>query len=76
MHCTEIETHKARKIHICHSCGQQIQINHEYKRWRSYYEGDAGTNKMHPECLKMHQDDPYNKNRYWDYDLYNYDRPV
>ena len=54
MYCTETQTLKARKIHVCMSCGEAIQIGDEYKRWRCYDNGDAGTVKMHNECLAAH----------------------
>ena len=54
MYCTNTETLRARKPHVCMSCGQRIEVGETYKRWRTYDGGDAGTNKMHPECLQMH----------------------
>ena len=55
MQCTEIERPKARKPHRCMSCGEGIAVGETYVRWRCYDGGDASTNKMHPECLAMHQ---------------------
>jgi predicted RNA-binding Zn-ribbon protein involved in translation (DUF1610 family) len=55
--CTTTETLKARKRHVCMSCGEQINAGDTYKRWRCYDGGDAGTVKMHPECQAAHQAD-------------------
>ena len=57
MHCTDVERPKARKPHRCMSCGEGIAAGETYVRWRCYDGGDASTNKMHPECLAMHQDE-------------------
>ena len=54
MHCTETETRKARKTHLCMSCGERVNVGDEYKRWRCYDSGDVGTVKMHPECYAAH----------------------
>ena len=56
MHCTETETRKARKTHLCMSCGELVNVGDEYKRWRCYDSGDVGTVKMHPECYAAMQD--------------------
>ena len=71
MHCTELEKLKARKTHVCMSCGQQIYTGDNYVRWRCYIDGDAGTNKMHPECYEMHNEEPGQ----WEYTPYSYERP-
>jgi len=50
MFCSEAETIKARKPHICTWCGQHINPGDTYKTWNSV-DGDSWyTNKMHPEC--------------------------
>lgn len=54
MYCTPTETLKARKRHRCMSCGETVAIGEEYRRWRCYDSGDAGTVKMHPECYDAH----------------------
>ena len=76
MQCTEIETPKARKAHRCMSCGEVIAAGETYKRWRCYDGGDASTNKMHPECLALHQDDSlrFGDNE-WEYSMYSHERP-
>lgn len=71
MHCTPLEKLKARKLHRCMSCGEVIAAGGTYYRWRCYIDGDAGTNKMHPECYEMHDADGGE----WDYSPYNYERP-
>ena len=77
MHHTETETLKARKPHRCMSCGEPIAAGETYKRWRTYDGGDAGTNKMHPECLAMHQADSARFSEpQWEYSLYNHERPA
>jgi predicted RNA-binding Zn-ribbon protein involved in translation (DUF1610 family) len=72
MHCTEIEVFKARKVHICLSCGERIEVGQEYKRWRCYDGGDAGTVKMHPECHKAHSDNAAGAQ--WEFTPYSYPR--
>lgn len=76
MYCTDLETLKARTPHRCMSCGETIGVGETYKRWRTYDGGDAQTNKMHPECLAMHEADAkrYGENQ-WDYSPYMHERP-
>lgn len=76
MYHTDCETLKARKPHRCMSCGEAIAVGDTYKRWRTYDGGDAGTNKMHPECLAMHQADAvrFGENE-WEYSPYDHERP-
>ena len=76
MHCTNVETLKARKAHRCMSCGEAIAPGETYVRWRCYDGGDASTNKMHSECLAMHQDEAtrYGDNE-WEYSMYSHKRP-
>lgn len=57
MHMTEVETHKARKSHRCEWCWQIIQAGQNYNRYRFYADGDAGTVKMHPECMEAMQEE-------------------
>lgn len=76
MYCTDTETLKARKPHVCMSCGQRIEVGETYKRWRTYDSGDAGTSKMHPECLQMHNDDAAGEGGGpWEYCPFSYERP-
>ena len=76
MHCTDVERPKAKKPHRCMSCGEGIAVGETYVRWRCYDGGDASTNKMHPECLAMHQAEAL---RYgdseWEYSPYSHERP-
>jgi hypothetical protein len=54
------------------SCGEQIDAGAEYVRWRCYMDGQASTNKMHPECYDMHNEDGGE----WEYSPYDYERPA
>lgn len=56
MQFTQSETHTARKVHLCMSCGERVLPGDQYVRWRCYQDGDAGTVKMHPECHAAHQE--------------------
>lgn len=57
MFITETTTHNARKQHRCDWCWQFILPLNQYKRYRFYEGGDAGTIKMHPECYKVMQEE-------------------
>lgn len=72
MYCTEAVTLKARKVHRCMSCGEDIFVGDTYKRWRCYDNGDASTVKMHPECYAMHCEDADGS---WEFTPYSHDRP-
>ncbi len=75
MYCTDTETLKARKPHRCMSCGEAIAAGEEYKRWRCYDGGDAGTVKMHPECYSAHCADAEGMGGGpWEFSPYNYPR--
>lgn len=41
---------KARKTHGCSWCGERIEIDQPYSRWRWFDGGDASTVRVHPEC--------------------------
>ena len=49
---TTPKTVRAKKAHSCHWCGQRIEPGELYVTYRWFNDGDAGTNKMHPECDK------------------------
>lgn len=53
---TEPTEHKARKAHCCEWCGERIEIGEQYKRYRYFDGGDAGTVKLHSECFDAMQD--------------------
>jgi predicted RNA-binding Zn-ribbon protein involved in translation (DUF1610 family) len=57
MYCTDAENLKARKPHVCMSCGELVAAGEQYMRWRCYDDGDVGTVKMHPECHAAHAAD-------------------
>lgn len=54
MYCSPLETLTARKVHLCQSCGERVDVGEKYLRWRCYDSGDVGTVKMHPECHAAH----------------------
>lgn len=45
-------TPTARKAHTCSWCVQPIPAGSRYHRYRWVDGGDAGTEKMHPECFE------------------------
>lgn len=47
---SETKTLKAAKTHRCTWCWQRIEPGEHYCRYRWWSGGDAGTEKMHPEC--------------------------
>lgn len=58
MYCTPGVYRKARIVHQCTNCGEQIVPGERYVRWMSVATGDkAFTSKMHPECLQSLQED-------------------
>lgn len=51
MTTTNHETIKAaKKAHTCEWCGERINVGESYVRYRWFHDGEAGTNRMHPEC--------------------------
>ena len=76
MYATPPKTHTARKQHRCTNCAEHIEPGTPYERWMSVDGGKAFTNKMHPECLAMHQADAdkYGE-REWEYSPYSHERP-
>ncbi len=77
MYCTPVETPKAKKIHICQSCGERIEAGNVYYRWRCYDSGDAGSIKMHPECYNMHaQDSKREGGGSWEFTPFSHERPT
>lgn len=73
MYCTQPETRTARKQHRCMNCAELIEIGDTYQRWMSADDGQAVTNKMHPECLSALQKEA--EGGYFDYMIYGGDRP-
>jgi hypothetical protein len=78
MYHTRCETLKARARHRCTSCGEMVEVREIYKRWRTYHGGgEAGTSKMHPECLAMHEAEAkFSGDTVWEYERYSHERPA
>ena len=75
MYHTEIKTLKARKVHQCTSCAEDIVVGELYALWTSF--GDSvATSKMHLECLAAHQDaaPKYGYCDGWEYTPYSHPR--
>ena len=53
---TATTTQRAKKFHRCSWCWEEIQIGETYARYRYFDYGEAGTCKMHPECLSAMED--------------------
>ncbi len=66
-HCTEPTTHQAIKQHRCSWCWQFIEIGDQYKRYRFFDGGDAGTVKMHPECFDAMQEEAAEEGGYFEW---------
>ncbi len=56
-HSTEPTIQRALKQHRCTWCWQFIDQGEQYKRYRFFDCGDAGTVKMHLECFDAMQDE-------------------
>ena len=54
---SEVETPTAIKPHRCEWCWQTIATGEQYRRYRYWSEGDAGTVKLHAECFDAMKDD-------------------
>ena len=50
MRTSDIETHKAERVHECHACGQSIGMGETYMRERVWDGENAKTVKMHMGC--------------------------
>lgn len=73
MWCSDAKTMTAKVQHRCTSCGEIIEAGEQYKKWTSFDDGSAFTNKMHPECVAMHNADA--EGGMWEYMPYSNDRP-
>ena len=62
---SDIESHKARKQHRCDWCWQFINQSDQYKRYRFVNNGDAGTVRMHPECVDAMQEEAAQEESGW-----------
>ncbi len=47
---------KSRKPRRCDWCGETIEVGQPYDSYRFAISGDAGTARMHPECLEVFGD--------------------
>jgi len=56
-YATEPSTHTAKQRHRCDWCWQFIEPSEQYKRYRFFSYGEAGTCKMHPECFDAMQEE-------------------
>lgn len=75
-YCTDLETHTARKVHRCMSCGELVNVGEKYVRWRCYDGDYVGTVKMHPECHDMHSDDAAHYGDCgWEFSPFSHERP-
>lgn len=66
-HTTEPTTQHAKKRHRCEWCWQLIEPGDQYKRYRYYDGGDAGTVKMHPECFDAMQKEASEEGGYFEW---------
>lgn len=73
MWCSETKTVTAKVQHRCTSCGEPIEAGEQYKKWASFDDGSAFINKMHPECLSMHDEEA--EGGMWEYMPYSNERP-
>ena len=49
MFTTPLTYKKARKVHRCTWCGEDIKVGEQYTTWKSV-DDSWFTSKMHPEC--------------------------
>lgn len=56
MFCSDVETVKARKEHVCTWCGEKILTGASYLKWTNV-DDCWFTNKMHPLCDKARAED-------------------
>jgi len=52
MYYTDAILVRARKVHQCTYCAEDIPAGEQYYRWMSVDLGDAFSNKLHVECWK------------------------
>ena len=55
MRTSDIETHKAERVHECHACGQRIERGETYWRRRLWDGDNAKTLRMHTGCVAAQQ---------------------
>lgn len=73
MYCTPTKILTARKPHSCTYCAGQIEVDEQYLRWMNVDNGNAVTNKMHPECLAYLEEST--QGGHFEYDIYGGERP-
>jgi len=73
---TDTKRIKARQPHRCSSCAETIDAGTVYARWVTFDDG-AETNKMHEECLAMHENAAIaNSEPSWEYEHHGHERPI
>ena len=56
-HLLQLTTPKARKVHRCIWCGEDVIIGETYKREKSVYDGAMQDFKWHLECWEASQEE-------------------
>ena len=70
MHCTPVETRRARKDRRCDYCGELILVGEQYEHWMCFAGYDTGASDVHPECGEAIRDEGE------DFERYQHDRPT
>jgi hypothetical protein len=60
---------KSRKRRRCDWCGELIDIGQPYDSYRFATSGNAGTARMHPECLEASGDVAKQEGGWFEWDL-------
>ncbi len=69
-------TQTAVKPHVCSWCGERVKPGEEYKRYRYFEGGDAGTVKMHIECFDAMQIEVQEEGGWLEWSFGENERPV
>lgn len=65
----------AKKRHRCTWCGEWIAVGEVYQKEFVKVDGDAGHNKLHPECYEDLLECAHNEGGSCTYTLYGQERP-